>query len=99
MSGGTAQDFHGFVLDFDSEEINSIIKDIQLLKHLFQSKMETAVPPYLQLIQHNFNDTDNLIAYFRDKSKRKEFFKLYKEVEMLYEIISPDKFLRPYIDD
>lgn len=105
---------HGFVLDFvgifenlekalafDSEEINSIIKDIQLLKHLFQSKMETAVPPYLQLIQHNFNDkdTDNLIAYFRDKSKRKEFFKLYKEVEMLYEIISPDKFLRPYIDD
>jgi type I restriction enzyme, R subunit len=105
---------HGFVLDFvgifenlekalafDSEEINSIIKDIQLLKHLFQSKMETAVPPYLQLIQHNFNDkdTDNLIAHFRDKSKRKEFFKLYKEVEMLYEIISPDKFLRPYIDD
>jgi type I restriction enzyme, R subunit len=105
---------YGFVLDFvgifenlekalafDSEEINSIIKDIQLLKHLFQSKMETAVPPYLQLIQHNFNDkdTDNLIAYFRDKSKRKEFFKLYKEIEMLYEIISPDKFLRPYIED
>jgi type I restriction enzyme, R subunit len=105
---------HGFVLDFvgifenlekalafDSEEINSIIKDIQLLKHLFKSKMETAVPPYLQLILHNFNDkdTDNLIAYFRDKSKRKEFFKLYKEIEMLYEIISPDKFLRPYIDD
>ena len=38
-------------------------------------------------------------SLFRDKSKRKEFFKLYKEVEMLYEIISPDKFLRLYIDD
>jgi type I restriction enzyme R subunit len=52
------------------------------------------------LIQHSFNDkdTDNLINHFRDKSKRKEFFKLFKEVEMLYEIISPDKFLRPYID-
>ena len=105
---------HGFVLDFvgifenlekalafDSDEINAIVKDIQLLQHLFQSKMEKEVPPYLELIQNDFNDkdTDNLISYFRDKSKRKEFFKLFKEVEMLYEIISPDKFLRPYIDN
>lgn len=105
---------HGFVLDFvgifenlekalafDSDEINAIIKDIQLLKHLFKANMEEKVPPYLQLIKYGFNDkdTDNLIAHFRDKSKRKELFKLYKEVEMLYEIISPDKFLRPYIDD
>jgi len=105
---------HGFVLDFvgifenlekalafDSEEINAIVKDIALLKHLFKAKMEESVPPYLKLITQNFNDkdTDNLIAYFRDKSKRKEFFKLYKEIEMLYEIISPDKFLRPYIDN
>jgi len=104
---------HGFVLDFvgifenlekalafDSDEINAIVKDIQLLKQLFQSKMEKNVPLYLALIEHNFNDkdTDNIISYFRDKSKRKEFFKLFKEVEMLYEIISPDKFLRPYID-
>ena len=104
---------HGFVLDFvgifenlekalafDSDEINAIVKDINLLKQLFQSKMEKDVPPYLELIQHSFNDkdTDNLINHFRDKSKRKEFFKLFKEVEMLYEIISPDKFLRPYID-
>ncbi|GAA4733662.1 type I restriction endonuclease subunit R [Flavisolibacter ginsenosidimutans] len=104
---------HGFVLDFvgifenlekalafDSDEINAIVKDIQLLKYLFQSKMDKNVPPYLELIKHNFNDkdTDNLIDYFRDKSRRKEFFKLYKEIEMLYEIISPDKFLRPYID-
>lgn len=104
---------HGFVLDFvgifenlekalafDSDEINAIVKDIQLLKYLFQSKMEKDVPPYLNLIKFGFNDkdTDNLISYFREKSKRKEFFKLYKEIEMLYEIISPDKFLRPYID-
>lgn len=104
---------HGFVLDFvgifenlekalafDSDEINAIVKDIQLLKYLFQSKIEKDVLPYLELIKHGFNDkdTDNLISYFRDKSKRKEFFKLFKEIEMLYEIISPDKFLRPYID-
>lgn len=104
---------HGFVLDFvgifenlekalafDSDEINAIVKDIQLLRHLFKAKIEKDVPPYLALIQHSFNDkdTDNLINHFRDKFKRKEFFKLYKEIQMLYEIISPDKFLRPYID-
>ena len=63
--------------------------------------MEKEVPPYLGLIKFGFNDkdTDNLISYFRDKSKRKEFFKLFKEIEMIYEIISPDKFLRPYIDN
>ncbi len=49
---------------------------------------------------------DNLIEHFRDKERRKEFFKEYKEIfkeykeiEMLYEIISPDAFLRPYTED
>ena len=47
-----------------------------------------------------FNDRDinNLIEHFRDPERRKAFFKEYKEVEMLYEIISPDAFLRPFID-
>jgi len=104
---------HGFVLDFvgifenlekalafDSDEVNAIVKDLNLLKQLFQNKMEKKAPEYFALIKHNFNDkdTDNLIEYFRDKEKRKEFFKEFKEIEMLYEIISPDKFLRPYID-
>ncbi len=104
---------HGFVLDFigifeklekalsfDSDEVNAIVKDLDLLKTTFKSKMESTVPEYLKLIQHNFNDkdVDNFIEYFRDKERRKEFFKEYKECEMLYEIISPDAFLRPYID-
>jgi type I restriction enzyme R subunit len=105
---------HGFVLDFvgifdklekalafDSDEINAIVKDIGLLKQLFRAKMESKVPPYLTLVTRKFDDkdVDNLIEHFRDKGRREEFFKEYKEVEMLYEIISPDAFLRPYIDD
>lgn len=104
---------HGFVLDFvgifdklekalafDSEEINAIVKDLNLLKLLFQNKMEQKAPEYLALIERNFNDkdVDNLIEHFRDPERRKEFFKEYKEIEMLYEIVSPDKFLRPFID-
>lgn len=104
---------HGFVLDFigifeklekalsfDSDEINAIVKDINILKASFKNKMEGKVKEYLKMIQFNFNDkdVDNLIEHFRDKERRKEFFKEYKECEMLYEIISPDAFLRPYID-
>lgn len=55
---------HGFVLDFvgifdklekalafDSEEINAIVKDLKQLKILFQNKMESKAPPYLELIK------------------------------------------------
>lgn len=42
---------------------------------------------------------DGLIEHFRDKDRRKEFFIEYKEIEMLYEIISPDAFLRPFLED
>jgi len=105
---------HGFVLDFvgifdklekalafDSDEINAIVKDLGLLKQLFKAKMETKAPGYLALAGRVFDDkdVDNLIEHFRDKERRKEFFKEYKEIEMLYEIISPDAFLRPYIED
>jgi type I restriction enzyme, R subunit len=105
---------HGFVLDFigifdklekalafDSDEINAIVKDLGLLKVLFKNKMEQKAPRYLKLVTHGFNDkdVDDLIEHFRDKDRRKEFFKEFKELEMLYEIISPDAFLRPYIDD
>jgi type I restriction enzyme R subunit len=105
---------HGFVLDFvgvfdklekalafDSDEINAIVKDLKLLKVLFQNKMTSIVPAYLGLIEQNVTDKDidTLVEHFRDPERRKEFFKEYKEIEMLYEIISPDAFLRPFIDD
>jgi type I restriction enzyme R subunit len=104
---------HGFVLDFvgifdklekalafDSDEVNAVIKDLALLKQLFKSKMETKAPPYLGLVTRSFNDkdVDNLIEHFRDKDRRQSFFKEYKEIEMLYEIISPDVFLRPFLE-
>ena len=105
---------HGFVLDFvgifdkleqalsfDSKEINAIVKDLKLLKVLFQNKMEKQTPGYLALIERRFDDkdVDTLIEHFRDPERRKAFFKDYKEIEMLYEIISPDAVLRPFIDD
>ena len=105
---------HGFILDFvgifdklekalafDSDEVNAIVKDLELLKVLFKNKMEQKAPEYISIIKRNFDDhdVDDLIEHFRDKERRKQFFKEYKEIEMLYEIISPDAFMRPFINN
>lgn len=104
---------HGFVLDFvgifdklekalsfDSDEVNAIVKDLSLLKDRFVKKLTEESKPYFELLAGPFDDrlAGVLIEHFRDEEKRKAFFKLYNEIEMLYEIISPDAFLRPYID-
>jgi type I restriction enzyme R subunit len=104
---------HGFVLDFvgifdklekalsfDSDEVNAIVKDLSLLKDRFVKKLTVEADPYFKLLSGPFDDrlAGILIEYFRDEEKRKAFFKLYNEIEMLYEIISPDAFLRPYVD-
>ncbi|MCC2099515.1 MAG: hypothetical protein KDJ29_21680, partial [Hyphomicrobiales bacterium] len=100
-------------LAFDSDEVNAIVKDLKLLKVLFKNKMEAFYgrgdfpvplgPPdgdrnVPAPFEFNDKDVDNLIEHFRDPERRKEFFKEYKEIEMLYEIISPDAFLRPFIE-
>lgn len=105
---------HGFVLDFvgmfdklkkalafDSDEVAAAIKDIELLKALFKEKMEQKVSRHIGMIKHGFDDrdVDGLIEYFRDKDLREEFTQEYKEIRALYEIISPDAFLRPFMDD
>lgn len=104
---------HGFVLDFigifdklekalafDSDEVNAVVKDIDLLKGLFKEKMDKEGAEYLKLISLPFDDkqTDKLLEVFKDKSLRAEFFRFYKQVETLYEIISPDQFLVPFIE-
>ena len=103
---------HGFVLDFvgifdklekalafDSDEINAIVKDLGLLKQLFKTKMEqrTGVSQArrAELQRQGRGQPDRALPR---QERRKEFFKEYKEIEMLYEIISPDAFLRPFIE-
>lgn len=105
---------HGFVLDFvgifdklekalafDSDEVNAIVKDIDKLKDRFVQKLTVDAKPYFEMIVGLFDDrlASTLIENFRDEVKRKTFYKLFNEIEMLYEIISPDAFLRPYLND
>jgi type I restriction enzyme R subunit len=104
----------GFVLDFvgifdnmekalafDSADVSSVIKNIDVLKSLFAKMMQEQSGEYLGLLKGRSGDklVEYVIEYFDDKDKREEFFKFFKQLESLYEIISPDKFLRDYLDD
>jgi type I restriction enzyme R subunit len=103
----------GFVLDFvgifeklekalafDSDIVASIIKNIDTLRMLFKAYMEDVAKPYLSLAQGwDDKSKERAIEYFADKEVREGFFRFFKQVQNIYDILSPDAFLRPYIDD
>jgi type I restriction enzyme R subunit len=87
-------------LAFDSDVVGSAIQNIDVLKSRFAALMEQA-KPFLELCAGPIDDkaVERAIAVFEDKERREVFYKLFQELETLYEIISPDVFLRPYIED
>jgi type I restriction enzyme R subunit len=42
---------------------------------------------------------EKAIEYFADKEVRETFFRFFKQVQSIYDILSPDPLLRSYIDD
>ncbi len=87
-------------LAFDSDVVGSAIQNIDVLKTRFVVLMEQA-RPFLELCAGPIDDkaVERAIEVFEDKERREAFYKLFQELETLYEIISPDVFLRPYIED
>lgn len=103
----------GFVLDFvgifeklekalafDSDVVASIIKNIDTLRVLFKTYMEDVAKSYLALAQGwDDKSREKAIEYFANKDVRETFYRFFKQVQSIYDILSPDAFLRPYIDD
>jgi len=40
-----------------------------------------------------------VLEHFRDEERREVFYRYFRELEELYEILSPAPFLRSYLDD
>ena len=104
----------GFVLDivgifnnlekalaFDSTDISGIVNDIAILKTRFAQLMSEAQATYMGLAHGKTPDktVEAILEYFLDENRRHTFYRLFHELSDDYEIISPDAFLRPYIDD
>ncbi|MCX6803697.1 MAG: type I restriction endonuclease subunit R, partial [Candidatus Diapherotrites archaeon] len=88
-------------LSFDSKDISEVIKDVDLLKDRFKQKIELAKKDYLSIIKGKKADkaVEAILKHFLNEEKRTDFYKAYDELSDMYEIISPDAFLRPYIVD
>ena len=91
-------------LAFDSqdvEDVQRVVTDLELLKGQFEAMMQQAREEYLPIINGYAGDkaTEQVLSHFRDEDARQEFYKFFRELADLYEILSPDAFLYPFIDD
>ncbi|MCC6204602.1 MAG: HsdR family type I site-specific deoxyribonuclease [Hyphomicrobiales bacterium] len=87
-------------LKFDSEDVNGVIEDLDVLLHDFRIKMTAAQVAYLDAGEGGGADERlERIVYgrFLDPEARKAFYEAYKDVENLWEILSPSPELRDYI--
>ena len=105
--GGFVLDFVGVfenlekALAFDSKDVQSVIEGLDLLKSRFRDMMAEGRIRYLTLAAGKVGDkaAEAVLETFRDEEKRQSFYGFFLELEDLYEIISPDAFLREFMID
>ncbi len=106
-SCGLIIDFIGVLRDlkkalaFDSKDVSGVIEDLDLLLDRFRTLMDGPAREYLDAMSGPGRNDEVLEAllYQRllDPEARRVFADLYKEVEGLYEVLSPSAELRDYI--
>ena len=87
-------------LQFDSKDVSGVIEDLDLLLQDLLAKIEKAKKDYLS--DERGLDADErlekIIARFRNSDSRRALFETYKEIETLWEILSPSPELRDHIE-
>lgn len=88
-------------LAFDSQDVEGVIHELDVLKEHFAALMEHGRSEYLPLVAGKSEDkaAENVLEYFMDGERREAFYKYFRELEEVYEVLSPDPFLHPYLDD
>jgi len=104
----------GFVLDFvgifdnlekalafDSEDVKSVVEGIDVLQERFTGLMDEARRDYLPIGRGLPGDKqiEAILEHFRDQERRQALYGFYREIQDIYEILSPDAFLRPSLPD
>jgi type I restriction enzyme, R subunit len=105
--GGFVLDFVGIfenlekALAFDSKDVKSVIEGLDILKARFREQIEKGRHDYLPSVAGRTADkaAEAALELFRDEIKRQEYYGYFRELEELYEILSPDAFLREFVED
>jgi type I restriction enzyme R subunit len=90
-------------LAFDSKQVDvsKLIESIDVLLARFKELMRGEAQEYLQLTKGKIDDkaVERAIDFFVNKAKREKFYEFFKDVEALYEILSPSAELADHIND
>jgi type I restriction enzyme, R subunit len=88
-------------LQFDSSDVSGVIEGLDVLLADFQEKMARATREYLDAGEGGTADERlERVVYgrFLELEARKAFFEAYKDIEALWEILSPSPELRDHIE-
>ncbi len=88
-------------LAFDSADVEGVVEGLDVLKERFAALMEQGRREFLPLSSDKSDDkaAEAVLEHFRDKERRETFYAYFRELEEVYEILSPDPFLRPFLED
>jgi type I restriction enzyme R subunit len=86
-------------LAFDSDDVSGVIEDLDLLYTRFREQMDGEGRRYLALAGAASGGNDAKLEHllyevFLDKEAQRQFVEFFKELETLYEILSPSPELR-----
>jgi type I restriction enzyme R subunit len=87
-------------LKFDSSDVSGVIEDLDLMLRDLLGKIEAAKADYLESAgEGGVDERLERLVYgrFLEPEPRKAFFEQYKEIEGLWEILSPSPELRDHI--
>ncbi len=105
-SAGLIYDFVGIfenlekALAFDSRDVEGVVEGLDVLQGRFIELMDRGRAEYLTVWARLRGDkaAEAALEHFRDEEPRAEFLRFYRELEGVYEILSPDPFLRPHLE-
>ena len=91
-------------LEFDSKDLSDIedfVQDLEVLKKSFSEKINEMKSNYLDKLSDTKMDrvTGEIVEMFADENERRRFYARWRELEDMYNIISPDEFLRPHLEN
>jgi type I restriction enzyme R subunit len=91
-------------LAFDSKDVQSVVEGLDVLEARFRQLMNGGRREYLPLLGMQPGTSpdkaaESALSHFRDDETRQEYYRFFRELEDLYEIVSPNPFLRDFLDD
>jgi len=103
---GKVIDYYGMTknlfsaLDFDEDVVSSAMINIDELKKEFEQVLKNILELFvgINIEDPSYNNLRTCLQIFADNESKRDYFKeKYNRMKILFEVLSPDPFLKPYI--